>query len=125
MAYLLEIHISHDRVSVKYTIAASFGGHLACGFPCDLDSAHQRKEQHLVRIEIAALATSGKADRRIQRVGEVLQSYPVTRIHIAPGPRGAPRRENSGSNPRLYAGPPAVPPARPTALARSLRGLKG
>src|SRR6202011_811275 len=92
------------------------------GLSCNLDGAHQRKQQHLIRVEIAALAALGEADRRIQRIREVLQSYPVTRIHTAPRLRAAPHRENSGSNPRRCADRPAVPPARPTALARSPRG---
>jgi len=40
-------------------------GYLTGGFARDLDGTRQRKQQHLVRVKIGALATSGKADRRI------------------------------------------------------------
>src|SRR5215472_10592053 len=103
-------------------LSARVGGDLICGFSRDLDSADQCKQKHLIRIEIGAPASAGEADRRVQRISKVLQSDPVTRVHTAPRPRVTPRRENSGSNPRRCADPPAVRRARPTALARFLRG---
>src|SRR6516165_4042063 len=105
-------------------LRTGLGGYLAPGFACDLDGAHQREEQHLICVKIAAFAILGETDRRVQRIGEMLQPNPITRIHIVSRPRAALGLGNSDSDPRLCGDPPAVPKVRPTALARSLRDPK-
>lgn len=74
-----------NKASSECSSLPRFGENASCGLTNDLDRPNQRKTQHLVLIQVAALLVLYESQDRQTGVAHVQDANAILRPHIAPG----------------------------------------